>query len=293
MTTFIRFVLRLFSLLPLAVTHFIGKCIGYTTYYLFAKTRNIVRTNIALAFPDLSHQAQNKLVRDCLLESGKTFTELGHLWLLPAHQSARLIRKVEGLDILEQAEALSKGVLIAIPHLGAWEMMNVFFGLRGPSAALYREPRKEALHAIIREGRQRAGTELIPADRSAVRKMIRAFAKQKVVGILPDQQPKKGEGVFAPFFNHPALTMTLISKLAIKLQVPVVFGAVVRLPKGQGFEIHFRSAEPDFLLDDPIDAATALNANIERFARDFPNQYQWTYKRFALQPADKPSPYNT
>lgn len=293
MTRLLQFFFTLLSRLPLPWVHALGTGLGGLVWWLAPGLRRVVRTNLQLAWPEMAGPAREKLARQVLRETGKSVLELGHLWMLPPEQAIKLVRKVHGQEWVDAARAQGKGVLLAIPHLGAWEMMAVYFGLAGPAATLYRPPRQKALHPLIIQGRARAGAELIPADRKAVRAIMRALQQGKVVGVLPDQQPKQGEGVFAPFFSREAWTMTLLPRLAAKLEVPVVFGAVVRLPRGQGYALHFRPPEPELTHADPQAAAAALNANVAGFASRWPAQYQWTYKRWSMQPEGVPSPYQT
>ncbi len=291
MTRFLALLFGLLARLPLPWVHRLGSALGRLAWWLSPGLRRTVCTNLKLAWPEMEPERRKALAREVLRETGKSVLELGHLWILPPEDAIKLVREVHGQECVDAAKAKGKGVLLAIPHLGAWEMMAVYFGLAGPSATLYRPPRQKALHPLIIEGRARAGTELIPADRRAVRAIMRALQQGKVVGVLPDQQPKQGEGVFAPFFSREAWTMTLLPRLAAKLEVPVVFGAVVRLPRGQGYALHFRPPDPDLGAPDPRAAATALNANVAGFASQWPAQYQWTYKRWSMQPEGVPSPY--
>jgi KDO2-lipid IV(A) lauroyltransferase len=110
-----------------------------------------------------------------------------------------------------------------------------------------------------------------------------------VVGILPDQQPKQGDGEFAPFFGVPALTMTLLGRLAHRTGAAVVFAYCERIDSGRdgapGFALRIEAA-PEAVADaDPVVAVAALNQALERIARRDPSQYQWTYKRYTLRPS--------
>ena len=118
---------------------------------------------------------------------------------------------------------------------------------------------------------------MLRAEASAVRTLLKRLQAGQVIAILPDQQPKAGEGEFADFFGVPAMTMTLLPKLAQRTGACVLFCTAQRTPAGR-FEIHIESAAPEVL-----DAA-ALNTNIERIARRDPSQYQLTYKRFSMRP---------
>jgi Kdo2-lipid IVA lauroyltransferase/acyltransferase len=110
-------------------------------------------------------------------------------------------------------------ILMLTPHLGCFEVIAQSYmagpaGRARPMLALYREPRKAALRPLFAQARARSGLLLAPADLHGVRLMLRAMRDRQVVGLLPDQVPSRGEGVWAPFFGRPAFTMTLPARLA-------------------------------------------------------------------------------
>jgi KDO2-lipid IV(A) lauroyltransferase len=110
-----------------------------------------------------------------------------------------------------------------------------------------------------------------------------------VVGILPDQQPKAGDGEFAPFFGVPALTMTLLPRLAARTDAIVLFAWCERIGADPDtgaprFALHIDPAPAELSAPDPVTGVHALNAAVEAIARRDPAQYQWTYKRYTLQP---------
>ncbi len=117
---------------------------------------------------------------------------------------------------------------------------------------------------------------------AGVSKLIRALKAGELVGILPDQVPADGSGVFAPFFDHPAYTMTLACKLAQRPGVRVFCGYAKRLPTSTGFRAVIR--ELDLRRETLDESITAMNQAIEELVRECPEQYQWEYKRFRRQP---------
>ena len=97
---------------------------------------------------------------------------------------------------------------------------------------------------------------------------------------MPDQRPKQGEGVIAPFFGVPALTMVLLSRLAERTRANVLFAFAERLPRGKGFRLHFLEAPSGIADEDLSRACAALNHGVEQCVEIAFAQYQWTYKRF-------------
>lgn len=162
--------------------------------------------------------------------------------------------------------------------------MNYWIAVRRTLTIVYRPPRIAALEPLLLDVRGAAGVEQVRAAGAGVRTLYRRLAAGGTVGILPDQRPKAGDGVMAPFFGVPALTMVLVSRLARRTGATVVFGFAERLPHGSGFRLHFRLA-PDGIADEDLEVAcAALNRGVENCVRDAFEQYQWTYRRFPDAP---------
>lgn len=276
--------LRLLGLLPLWLLHRVGGAFAWSWRMLPTRERKVALRNLQLCMPELDARQRETLLRSTLQAAGHSVFELPWLWTRPLPQVLATIRRIEGLDVFSQALQQGRGVLLAAPHLGCWEILNLWLASHSRLGVLYRPPRKAFLEEVFNRGRGRAGALPIRAEASGVRQLVKHLRSGGVMGILPDQQPKQGEGEFAPFFGQTALTMTLFPKLAQSQAVPVILAWAERLPRGCGYVLHFRAADP------AIGDVETLNRNIERCARALPAQYQWTYKRFSMQP-DGRTPY--
>jgi KDO2-lipid IV(A) lauroyltransferase len=281
----VRGALRLLAWLPLRYAQAIGGTVGRAAGLVPNSLRRAAETNLALCFPELSAHSRGRLLAQTLTETGRTTAEMGALWLWPATRVLTLVREVPGDEVLTQALAQGKGLILACPHLGAWELAGLYCATRCKLTALYRPPRMSALDAMIRRARERSGARLVPTDAAGIRALFQALRHGDAVGILPDQDPGRERGVFAPFFGIPTNTMTLVSRLAASTGAPVVLVYAERLPRGAGYRMQFLQA-PDGIADpDPKTAAAALNHAVESCVRARPEQYQWTYKRFKTRPA--------
>ena len=127
-----------------------------------------------------------------------------------------------------------------------------------------------------------------PADVSGVRSLIKALKRNQAVGMLPDQAPKTGEGVWLPFFGRPAYTMTLAARLTETGAVPLLAWGE-RLPGGQGFRLHF---SPPFaaIEGDTLTRAACINREMERLILQKPEQYLWGYNRYKHPGGAEPPP---
>jgi KDO2-lipid IV(A) lauroyltransferase len=283
-TRLIKLFLRLCALLPLPAVHALGAGAGWLLSMVPGEARRVSRRNIARCLPRLDDAARRRLVRSSLMETGKTAAETGPLWRWDRRHILQLVRGIEGQARLEEALAAGRGAILATPHLGAWEMVGLYCSLHYRMTSLYRPPRLTALDTLMTGARERFGAALVPADMAGVRALLKALRRGELLGILPDQEPRHGNGVFSPFFGIPAYTMTLLARLAQQSAAPVFVTYAERLARGAGFRLHFQplDLEPHYSVEE---ITAAVNAGIEDCVRRLPQQYQWSYKRFKTQPA--------
>ena len=268
--------LGLLALLPLSWLRAFGVLLGTMISILPLRESWVTRQNIRLCLPKLDHIAAKQLARKSLQHLLMSVCELPKIWCLPYPKLARLIVDVTGAETLKNALALGKGVIIAVPHLGAWELLNLYLAEQTELAVLYRAPRKAWVESVLNASRGRTRALPVRAEPAAVRSLLKRLQNGGVLGILPDQQPKQGEGEFAPMFGIDAFTMTLLPKLAVRTGATVLFACAVRV--AGGFCIELRTAAPNV-----IDVQT-LNANVENLVQPWLAQYQWSYKRYSMRP---------
>jgi KDO2-lipid IV(A) lauroyltransferase len=253
-----------------------------------AREARVARRNLELIRPDLDATARERLLGEILRTTSRQAFETMRLWTRPAERNLADIAEIHGEALFDAALADPRGLVVAAPHMGNWELLNHWLAMKTPLAILYRPPESAIGEAFLRRVRANAGgdVEQVRAEAAGVRTLLKRLQKGGVVGILPDQQPKAGEGEFAPFFGKPALTMTLLGRLAARSGARVLFAWCERLPDTSPprFALHVQAA-PEAVGDaDPAHAVAALNAGIEAIARRDFAQYQWTYKRYTLRP---------
>ena len=281
--------LRLFGLLPLRWLQGFGALLGRSALRRGSKMSRYTAVNIGIVRPDLDESARAVLVREAMVEGGKSITEIVKIWGAGAERALDLVREVRGEALFDAALASGKGVIIAAPHLGCWELLNYWLCRKTPMAILYRPPRIAAVEALLRKVRGALAPEQVRAEGAGVRTLYKRLAAGGTVGILPDQKPREGEGQLAPFFGRDAETMVLLPRLAARTGATVLFAFAERLPDGEGFRIHLLPA-PEGLADaDMAVACAALNRGVEQCVELAFTQYQWHYKRYTR--SDRPSPY--
>jgi len=281
-------VVRLTARLPLSVLHRLGNAVGWVAARWPNRQRRNALINIGLCLPQLTPGEQQRLRDRNLKEFGKTYLEIGYLWLRPLEQVLGLVREVRGVELLEHEPG--RGLIVLSPHIGAWELAGLFLAVRGPTAIFYK-PQKY-LDDLILAARRRSGAELAPITPKGIRVLVQALERGDFVGILPDQEPKADKGaVFAPLFGVPAFTMLLVNRLARRTGARVVYLFAERLGLGEGFRIHCLPAPEGIDSADDAIAAAALNRGIEQCVATCPEQYVWPYKRFRRRPEGAPKVY--
>lgn len=270
-----QFVFRVLSRLPLSWLHCLGGWMGWLTYKASPSYARRLRENL---FNALGREDETVL-RAAIAEAGRQALELPWIWLRPADEVVASAVRTEGWELVEHARAEGAGILFITPHLGCFEITAQCIAAQIPITVLYRPPRKPALQPLMEAGRARGQLRTAPADVSGVRKLVKTLRSHEAVGMLPDQVPGEGEGVWAPFFGKPAWTMTLAARLAAVKGVRLIYTWAERLPRGEGYV--FRLQAPTEALTGELEADVAIiNREVERMILQCPQQYLWGYNRY-------------
>lgn len=266
---------------------------GWVAWLLSPSLRRTVRHNACLA--GISRSAQ----RRSIAEAGRLFAEVPKLWLRPIDQPLGALLRWEGAELIEQRLGHPGGLLLLTPHMGSFEMAGQAvaerFGKQQPMTVLYRPARQEWLRHLEETARGRPGMATAPANLAGVRQMIRALRRGETVGLLPDQVPPEGQGVWAPFFGQPAYTMTLAARLAQQTGAHVLLLWCERESATASYVVRVSELAqplPTQAADDAalqIAAATAINQSMEALIRQNPGQYLWAYKRYKQPRGAAPS----
>ena len=275
------FLFKLFSHLPLWLVHALGAALGWLVFLASPTYRRRFLAN--------SRQAGYTFgqVAGAVASTGRMVGELPKLWMGTRGQrfgTAEVPFTWDKVELVEKAYAKGKGVILLTPHLGCFEIVaqawaQQFSTQLGPMTALYRPARKVWMQALVANSRNRKGLQTVPTNLTGVRLMIKALRKGEAVGLLPDQVPPDGMGLWAPFFGKSAYTMTLAARLAAQTGATVLVGWGERLPLGRGYRINFYELDQG-LADNLDDAVQRMNREMETLIRGCPTQYLWGYGRY-------------
>ncbi len=277
------FLFRLLARLPLRVLHWLGAAVGWLAYAASATYRRHLRENLVQAGLDRA-----AVRRAAVAHAGRMVLELPKVWLRPQAEVAGRVAQVSGWELVEAAWRAGRGILFLTPHLGCFEITAQYYASHKPITVLYRRPKQDWLAPIVETGRG-ANLALAPADLSGVRRLMKALRRGEAAGMLPDQAPGAGEGLWAPFFGRPAYTMTLAARLA-ETGATVLLAYAERLPGAAGYHLRlFPLARP--LAGGLTERVAQLNGELETIIRQCPEQYLWGYNRYKRpRAAEKASP---
>ncbi len=267
--------MRLAARVPLRVLHRAGGLLGWIVWLASPTYRRHVRENLGRAYPG----CPGPILRAVIRHSGQAVAELPHVWSASRGETLALVREVIGWELVEAARSRGEPIVFLTPHLGCFEITARYYAQFAPITVLYRPPRQAWLARLVEQVRATGNLRLARADVGGVRALVRALKRHEAVGMLPDQVPGNGEGVWAGFFGRPAYTMTLPGRLAGSSRARILLAYAQRLPAGAGFRLHL-SAAGALPGGAGAEQAGAINRMLEGLIRLCPEQYLWGYNRY-------------
>jgi len=273
----------LLARLPAGAGLWMGRRLGDLAWVALPRRRALARENLARAFGGERPPAEiHRLARRSFEHLGMSLVEGCVLLFRPA--GALLSRvDVAGHEHLEKAAAEGKGVLLLSAHLGNWELLAASHALTAFELSIVVRPLDQPLlDRLVERVRRRSGAELI-AKRRAVREMLDALRRGRMVGVLLDQNSSRSEGVFAPFFGIPASTSKGLAVISLRTGAAVVPVFIRRVDRGR-HRVEFGAPLP-VPADGGIVAYTAaFNRAIEAAIRRAPEQWLWMHERWRTRP---------
>ena len=276
--------IRWLSRRRLSTLHAWGALLGWLAYGVSRSYRQRTRANADAAGLTRAQR------RQAVAQTGRMVAELPWLWLRPADLPLGGLLRWQGESLIDSALDQGRGLVLLTPHLGSFEVcaqaIAERYGQRTRLTAMYRPARQPWLRSLEETARSRPGLVAVPAALAGVRQMIRALRRGEAVGLLPDQVPPEGMGVWAPFFGRPAYTMTLATRLVQQTGAALLMIWAERLPQGQGYVLRVAPPArpmPVAAADDAalqLACASALNDEMADLIRQAPGQYLWGYHRY-------------
>lgn len=270
----IKLIIRLLQHLSLRNIQRVGAFLGLLAYIGSRQYRERLKTNLSQA-ANIYGFASNPW--EAAKGAGMMLAD--SLWIWTNPQEALTITRTPNWEVVTNAINEGKGLIVITPHIGAFEIIPRVLAEYFPATILYRPAKQSWLSEIIEKGRAHPKMNFAPANLQGVRELARALHRGETVGLLPDQVPGVGEGVWVKFFGRYAYTAVLPAKIAGRNNIPTIFFSAARLENAKGWVVEVNRMQEEFS-NDPSIAATQLNKELEKVIVKFPNQYLWSYNRY-------------
>ena len=275
----IQHILELLAHFPLRFQYRIGDVVAFIIRSIPNRYSRLMRQHIKLCLPELDQSAQTQLYRQVLRHTVYTFTELGAVWCWPAE---KILRRVTAVDICEEFQQATGCKIILAPHLGSWETLGIWLGQNCDAIILYKRLRNKALDSFVRQVRGRTGGMPVPTKKRGLRKLLIGLRDGNNLMTLPDQKPGGGKAfIESEFFGVNAPTTTLVKNLCSKVDCEIFIATIYRSSPPGEFSLTIQPLDRERLVNDEITSAQYMNDQIEQLVRQFPEQYQWSYRRFS------------
>ena len=266
--------------LPWTLQRALGRGIGRVLRVLLPARARVARRNLELCFPELDDAARKRLYADSFESLGIALFEFGRAWwgsVAPMRGNVC----VEGLEHLEAARAGGRGVIVISGHFTTLEIAARLMCDHAPLAGMYRPHEDPAMEWAVKRGRLRYAQARF--TREELRPALRHLKQGGLLWFAPDQDTRRGDSVFVPFFGHAAWSLTSTHQLAKLSGAAVIAFSHVRRADG-GYTLRLSPPFADFPSADASADTSRVIGAIEAMVREAPGQYLWIHKRFKRQP---------
>ena len=279
---------RLVAALPQSCLLRLAYVLSWLAAPLLSRRRRIARINLEVCFPELSADARQALLRANEQATMMGLFELLRAWFATPSRVAGMAH-VEGLDLLREAIASGRGVLLLTAHFTCTELAArlVSESLGKPVRVVVRRNNSACMEAWLERARARVfGPTLAKKD---VRGLLRSLQSGDAVVYSADQNFTY-QNAFVPFFGVPAATLTSTPDLLRRAGAAMLVFFFHREDDGS-YCLRIMPAWPEWTGGDPVSAAAAYMTALEQEVRRHPAQYLWFHRRFKTRPPGQPDLY--
>jgi KDO2-lipid IV(A) lauroyltransferase len=287
-------VVKVIGFVPRGVARWIGSGIGLLAYRVVKKLRGVGLRNLELAYPEKDLGWRERTLAGLYRNLGWLMGEFCQMSGYSAERASEFI-EYDGLENFLAARARGKGVLVMTGHLGAWELSSFYHSLMGyPMGLVIRRLDNPLVDEFVNRVRCLHGNRVIHKDDFA-RGLIAAMRHGETVGILMDTNMTPPQGVFVPFFGREACTASGLAKVALKTDAAVVPGFLLWDGGKKKYRLCFGEQIPLIRTEDAeadvVANTAAFTATIERYVRQYPEQWLWVHRRWKTRPVGEAGIY--
>ncbi|MDQ6655600.1 MAG: hypothetical protein M3Y80_07300, partial [Verrucomicrobiota bacterium] len=226
--------LAVVSLLPLRLIFRVGELLGLAAWLLLGRYRRLAVRNLTIAFGNEKSAAEVRtLARQHFQRIGANLLSSLKVGTMPLEEVAKCVT-LEQADLVHQELRAGVPVVLALSHLGSWELFAqlfpTYFGYVRLST-VYQSLGNRFIDADVRRKRARAGVEMFDR-REGFQKAITLLRSGGLIGILSDQHAGD-HGLWTPFFGRLASTTPLPALLARRTGAAVIGAAIYTAGAGR------------------------------------------------------------
>lgn len=258
-----------------------AKLLGHILYFLATRRRTIIQANIEHCFNDLPKSEQQQLVKRNFTYFAYAVLDLGRAWWSTEEQLEGNL-EVMGLDHVTRAMELGKPIILLGAHYMNLEIAGRLIANQLKISTVYRPHENDIVNYFMLKSRTRQFEQII--ERNNLRQLVKLLKQGKIIWYAGDQDMGKKQSVFAPFFGHPAATLTALSRLAKLTQAEVIPMVFIRGANPRRHRIIFHAPWQNFPSGNLIEDATRHNRCVQEAIRMQPENYLWAHRRFKSRP---------
>ncbi len=280
--------MQIWSWLPSRVLWVLGTALGSLFILFSSPARRVAARNLELCFPELGPRERRRLLRRHFMLCGFAVVSLSVAWWAPKWRIKRFIA-LRNHELLDEALKGGKNVILLAPHFIGLDIGGSRLTVEGDFVSMYRKSRNPFLEYVYQR-RSRYGAPVVERS-SSLKSLIKYIREGRPFYYLPDQDLGERASLFVTFFGIPAATVTALSRIAQSTNAAVLPCITRILPCGRGYETCLYPPFENFPSDDPSADAKRMNEEVEKWVREMPEQYMWSYRRFKTRPNNEPSLY--
>ena len=273
--------LRVSALLPYRSQLFLGRYFGKLIKLISNKRQRIVDINLKHCFPEKSLSERNLIKNECYENIGIALLEISMCWWW-SEKRLRPLVEIHGQEHIEATLASGRGVILLSGHFTSLELGGRLLALSLPFQAMYRTQKNPLFDSYLYSKRNSYLVDII--SRKDTRRLIKGIKKQIPTWYAPDQDFRGERNVFVPFMGVETATISASTRLAQAAGAAMLPFYPERKRDGSGYILRVEPPLENFPSGDEIEDATRINASIETFVREHPEQYMWIHQRFKTRP---------
>lgn len=259
-----------------------GNLIGRLFMFLFPSRIKVAMDNLEHAYPEKDNAWHRKIIRGVFNNLGITLLEI----LLMSKANEEKLKDMviyDNKELYQELHSRNKGVIFLSSHYGNWELAALAGSLHlGVNYLIIVEKQtNDFINQQMNRIRTRFGNRVV-SRYSAAREIMNTLQAGGVLAIIADQSATKDKDVYVDFFGRPTATYESLAILALKFNVPIIFGVSVRQADGS-YKVKLEEIKHDDLSYDKTGISMLTQRHVsalERRIREHPEHWMWTHRRW-------------